>query len=581
MKKLAALLLTLALVFSLTACSDKKDENTSEGENTTTEENADKENADKEGDKEGEEKPAGDVSVRDLMNNKNARLAFAHGFDKEYIADTILGNGSKAVDFLVPTGLAIGPDDKDFRAKNPDGYLHYDADLAKDYWAKAKEELGFDTIEVEFLTFDSEGAKKISEYIQAQLQDNLEGLTLKINQQPFKQKIQLADKGQFQFEFAGWGPDYPDPMTFLDMWVTGGGHNTAGYNNADYDKMIEDTKVGELATKEVERWTTLQDAEKTLLEDGVIIPLYQRGSSVLERPYVKGIMRHQFGADYTYKNATTEKETDGKKIIRLAASGDIPNLDTNKSTDQVSFQILGNVLEGLTMLGEGDVVVPGLAEKWDISEDKKTYTFHLRDAKWSNGDPVVAQDFVDSWQRLANKDTGSQYQFMIETAQLKNYAGVMDGSKPLEELGVKATDEKTLVVELEQPVPFFLKLMSFANFYPINKKFVDEKGEDFGTSIDNLLFCGAYVVDSIENGYGYSIAKNPNYYDVENVKNDGVTFRIVKDVAAGVNLYETKETDRCGLNSEYVEQYQDRPDFKEYPGSSVFYLVLNVGNDGE
>ncbi len=123
--------------------------------------------------------------------------------------------------------------------------------------------------------------------------------------------------------------------------------------------------------------------------------------------------------------------------------------------------------------------------------------------------------------------------------------------------------------------------MSFPNFYPINKKFVDEKGEDFGTSIENLLFCGAYVVDNIETGYGYSIAKNPDYYDAENVKNDGVTFRIVKDVAAGVNLYETNETDRCGLNSEYVEQYQDRPDFKEYPGSAVFYLVLNVGNDGE
>ncbi len=127
MKKLAALLLTLALVFSLTACSDKKDENTDNGENTATEQEKEGEDNKETGkDNEGETQSA-EITVRDLMNNKNARLAFAHGFDKEYIADTILGNGSKPVDFLVPTGLAIGPDNKDFRDKNPDGYLHFDA----------------------------------------------------------------------------------------------------------------------------------------------------------------------------------------------------------------------------------------------------------------------------------------------------------------------------------------------------------------------------------------------------------------------------------------------------------------------
>ncbi len=566
MKKLISIALAAALLFSLTACGGPGKKVKKEGnEKTKTEKNAEK----------------GTVSVEKLMKNKDVRLAFAYGFNKKYITDTILGNGSKPVDFLVPLGLAIGPDGKDFRNKDPKGFIHYDVKKAKEHWAKAKKDLGFDKVEVEFLTYEHESGKKVAEYIQGQLTENLDGLTLKIKPQPFKQKIQLAKKGEFQFEFAGWGPDYPDPMTFLDMWVTGNGHNTAGYNSKEYDKLIEDSKTGELSSKDKERWEALQKAEKLLLEDGVIIPIYQKGVSVLEKGHLKGLQRHMFGCSLTFKHATTTKETDGKKIIRLLASGNVPNLDNSKATDTVSFQILGNVLEGLTMLGEGDKLIPGLADKWEVSEDKKTYTFHIRkDANWSNGEPVTAEDFVTSWRRLADKKTGSQYQFMIETAQIKNFKDVMSGKKKLEELGVKAKDAKTLVVELEQPLPFFLKLMSFPNFYPINKKFLAAQGENFGKTGKNLLYCGAYSIKEIKNGYGYSIVKNPKYYDAKNVKNDGVTYRIVKDVASGVNLYEKGDVDQAGLTAEYVDQFKDRPDFKEYGDTAVFYIVLNVGNKG-
>ncbi len=564
MKKLISIALAAALIFSLTACG---------GNSTMVKKNG------KEKSKTEKSVEKGTISAKKLMQNKDARLAFAYGFDKNYIADTILGNGSKPVDFLVPLGIAKGVDGKDFRNENPKGFIHYDVKKAKEHWAKAKKALGFDNVEIEFLTFENESGKKIAEYIQAQLTENLDGLTLKIKPQPFKQKIQLAKKGDFQFEFAGWGPDYPDPMTFLDMWVTGNGHNVARYNNKEYDKLIEDSKMGKLASKDKERWAALQKAEKLLLEDGVIIPIFQKGISVLEKEHLKGLQRHMFGSSITFKHATTTKETNGKKIIRLLASGNVPNLDNSKSTDSASFQILGNVLEGLTMLGEGDKLIPGLADKWEVSKDKKTYSFHIRkDANWSNGEPIKAQDFVTSWRRLADKKTGSQYQFMIETAQIKNFKGVMSGKKKLEELGVKAKDDKTLVVELERPLPFFLKLMSYPNFYPINKKFLDAQGENFGKTGKNLLYCGAYSIKEIKSGYGYSIVKNPKYYDAKNVKNDGVDYRIVKDIASGVNLYEKNKVDQVGLTAEYVDQFIDRPDFKEYGDTSVFYIVLNVGN---
>lgn len=573
MKRLLALLLALVLVFSLVACGEKKDEGEKKDDKQTEQKDEEKKDEAKD-----EKKEAKEITPMELMKNVHARRAIAMGFDKQYIVDVILANGSFPVDFLVPKGLCFDDAGKDFREMHPDGFLHYNPEEAKKEWALAKEELGFNEIEIEFLTYDSESSKKISEFIQGQLSTNLEGMKLVLNQQPFKQKLELAKKGQFQLEFAGWGPDYPDPMTFLDLFITGSGHNTAGYSNAEYDKIIEDCKTGALTTDAAKRWTTLQDAEKMLLEDAAVIPLYQRGLMYLMKPHLKGIENHAFGPDFTYKNATTDVKTDGLSIIRLAATSDIPSMDTNKSTDQVSFEVMGNVMEGLVMLDDKDQVKAGVAESWEVSADGLTYTFKLRDTKWSNGEAVTAQNFVDSWRRLTDPATGSQYAFMAESAGILNATAVMNGEMTPDKLGVEAVDEKTLKVTLAQPTPFYLKLMTFPSFYPINKAFVDSLGEEFGTAPDKVLYNGAYVLTQWDIGYGFGFRKNEAYWDAANTKNDGVDYRIVKEVSAAVSMYDNGEIDRCGLSGEFVEQRQDSPDVLRIPDTSIFYLNLNINN---
>lgn len=576
MKRLLALALTLGLCISLAACEGTKkttaENNPRESELSKTDEGDEKKEDKK--DKATNEK----ISPMKLMQNVHARRAIAMGFDKTYITDVILKNGSNPVNYLVPAGLSIGADGEDFRAEYPDGFLPYDPDVAKKEWDLAKKELGFETIEVEFLTYDNESTKKISEFIQGQLAENLSGLKLSINQQPFKQKINLGKKGKFQLEYAGWSPDYPDAMTFLDMFLTDSGHNSSGYSNPDYDNAIKRAESKDIALNEEKRRDILRDAERILLEDAVIMPIYQRGRMYLQRPYVKGIIKHAYGTDYTYKHASTEIETDGKRIIRLSASSDIPSMDTNKSTDLVSFEILGNVFEGLVMLGEGDKIVPGVAKTWDVSEDGLTYTFHLREAKWSNGDALVAQDFVDSWRRLADKNTGAQYADMVETAGILNATEVIWGEKPVEDLGVEAIDEHTLKVSLSTPVPYFIKLMTLPSFFPINKSFVDRMGDSFGTSVETLVFNGAYTLSEWNVGYGYAMSKNPSYWDAENVKNDGVSYRIVKEDAAAVAMYDKEEIDKVIVTGEYVDQRKDRPDFIQFEESSVYYLVANINN---
>jgi len=183
----------------------------------------------------------------------------------------------------------------------------YNAAKAKEYWAKAKEELKQDAISLKFLNYDTESAKKIGEFLQEQLQKNLAGLTVTLDSKPFKQKLAQESAMDYDFSYAGWGPDYPDPMTFIDMFVTDGDFNQMGYSNTKYDEMVK--KAGsDLLTDLDKRWTELQKAEKLLIEeDQAIAPLYQRGNAFIQNPKLKNLYNHNFGGDYSYKWTYLEK----------------------------------------------------------------------------------------------------------------------------------------------------------------------------------------------------------------------------------------------------------------------------------
>ncbi len=576
-KKIIMTLLMMIIAVSFVACSGTKATDSDDETKTSTV------IAETDQTKSATTKPSStgrDILADELLQNVNARRAIALAFDKAFITDNIMSNGSKPIDYFVPNGLAVSADGVDFRAAYPDGWNHFDVESAKQYWQSAKQELNFETVKIRLLTFDSEMAKTISEHIKKQLQDNLEGLEVVLIQQPFTNKIALADKGKFDIEYTGWGPDYPDAMTFLDMWITGGAYNVAGYSNETYDEYIKRAKSGELANDLATRTKVLQSAEKLLVaDDCVVVPLYQRARASLVSPRIQGIVFHQFGGDYTYDKATTENITDGKKIIRLFGASDIPTMDISKATDTVSLEVMANVLEGLVKLDENDMPIAAGASSWDISEDGTEYIFHLvENARWSNGEPVTADDYVYSWRRLADPTTRAPYQLLIETAQIANFEAIINGEAPLDDLAVTAVDPYTLKVKLEMPVPYFLKLMSFPSFYPANQQFVESKGEAFGSSLENTLYNGAYTISHWQIGYSYALTKNEDYWDKDNVLNDGVSFRIVKDAIAGINLYEIGEVDRAEVTGEFVDQYIDHPHFRVEDGTATFYLVFNIGN---
>ncbi|MCP8969154.1 peptide ABC transporter substrate-binding protein [Ectobacillus ponti] len=282
------------------------------------------------------------------------------------------------------------------------------------------------------------------------------------------------------------------------------------------------------------------------------------------------------------KSGTDKKEEKlaAKQVLNLLDTSEIPSMDSTKATDQVSFIVMNNVMEGLYRLGPDQKPTPGVAESFTKSDDGKTYTFKLRkDAKWSNGDPVTAKDFVYSWQRAVDPATAAEYSYIM--FDVKNAQAINEKKMPVDQLGVKAVDDYTLEVQLENPVPYFVELTSFATFYPLNEKFVKAQGDKFGLEASTTLYNGPFVLSDWKHEQGWQYKKNDNYWDNKTVKLSEINVSVVKEVATGVNLYEAKDVDRVGLSAEFVDKYKSAPEFKTAKDVSVYFLRLNQSRGGK
>ncbi|WP_270340564.1 peptide ABC transporter substrate-binding protein [Bacillus mobilis] len=235
------------------------------------------------------------------LANKKVRQSISLALNKEDFVTHFINNGAKSASGLVPAGHINEETGKDFRKENGD-LSPYDLQNAKKIWTEAKKELGVDEVNLEFLTYEQDNAKRMAEYIKGDLEKHLQGLTIQIKQQPFKQKLQLEQTGDYDISMANWGPDYKDPISYLELFTTDNQNNKMNYSNRHYDELIKKAK-SDLVLDQKKRWEALQEAERTLLEDAAVAPLYQMGSAYVQKDYVKGIEKHQFGGVYTYKNA--------------------------------------------------------------------------------------------------------------------------------------------------------------------------------------------------------------------------------------------------------------------------------------
>ena len=284
------------------------------------------------------------------------------------------------------------------------------------------------------------------------------------------------------------------------------------------------------------------------------------------------------GTDTTASADATTATASGSDL-NIMLETPVESLDPQQATDGTSFEVIADYTDGLMQMDADGQAVPALAESYDLSDDGLTYTFHIRDdANWSNGTPVTAADFVFAWQRAADPEVASEYSYMLsDIGQIKNAADIIAGNKDKSELGVTAVDDKTLQVELNVPVSYFLSLMYFPTFYPVNEEFFNSCGDTFATSPETVLANGAFVLDSYEPAAtAFHLTKNADYYNADSVQLAGLNYQVIQDSQQALMSYQTGTLDTTLVNGEQVDQVKDDPEFQAIGAGYLWYVTSNI-----
>ncbi|MGM3160629.1 oligopeptide ABC transporter substrate-binding protein OppA [Dickeya undicola] len=266
-----------------------------------------------------------------------------------------------------------------------------------------------------------------------------------------------------------------------------------------------------------------------------------------------------------------------QELVRNNGS-EVASLDPHKIEGVPESNIARDLLEGLLVTSPDGHPAPGVAESWD-NKDFKVWTFHLRkDAKWSNGDPVTAQDFVYSWQRISNPKTASPYASYLQFGHIVNIDDVVAGKKSPDALGVKAIDDHTLEVTLSEPVPYFYKLLVHPSTFPVNQKVVEKYGDKW-TQPANWVGNGAYKLKEWIVNEKIVLERNPNYWDNAHTIINKVTYLPISSEVTDVNRYRSGEIDMT-YNNLPIELFQKLKkeipnEVKADPYLCTYYYEIN------
>ncbi|WP_413453996.1 oligopeptide ABC transporter substrate-binding protein OppA [Erwinia persicina] len=255
-------------------------------------------------------------------------------------------------------------------------------------------------------------------------------------------------------------------------------------------------------------------------------------------------------------------ELAAKQELVKGNGAELQSLDPHKIEGVPESNVNRDLLEGLVISDTKGHPIPGVAESWD-NKDGKVWTFHLRkDAKWSNGEPVTAQDFVYSWQRLSDPKTASPYASYLQYGHLENIDDIIAGKKSPDTLGVKAVDAHTLEVTLSEPVPYFFKLLIHPSMSPVYKPAVDKFGEKW-TQPANWVGNGAFKLSEWVVNERIVLVRNTDYWDNKDTKLDKVTFLPISSEVTDVNRYRSGGSDMT-YNNMPIELFQKLK--KDIPG---------------
>lgn len=283
---------------------------------------------------------------------------------------------------------------------------------------------------------------------------------------------------------------------------------------------------------------------------------------------------------------TGDGEMDSVQELNLVFT-DLKTLDVNDVRNANEFQVLSQVQEGLfrTFTDEdGNAVVENAGcEDYTVSDDGLVYTFTLRDHQWSDGQPVTAQNYVDSIKRLLNPENAFAYAFLAY--DIENAEAYYNGEASADDIGVRAIDDKTLEIRLQAAIPFFVKKLTNVCFFPVRLDVIEAGGESYATDYTKQVYNGPFVIESRILDNEMVLAKNENYWDADNVHLDKVTLKVVAESATQSQLLESKELDVVEAKTDYINKWQSMVDQGTLVSRSVVkpsstYMIFNQHTGG-
>ncbi|MCM3707122.1 MULTISPECIES: peptide ABC transporter substrate-binding protein [Cytobacillus] len=284
-------------------------------------------------------------------------------------------------------------------------------------------------------------------------------------------------------------------------------------------------------------------------------------------------------ADGDKKGGDDGGKSDVPQELRVNINTEPPSLNPGLAEDATSGTVLRQILEGLTRIGQDGEPENAMAEDVDMSDDQKTYTFKIRDAKWSNGDPVTANDFVYAWKWAldpANNSTYAYQLYYIEGAEAAN-----NGEGSLDDVGVKALDDKTLEVKLVNPTPYFLELTAFYTYLPVNSKVAEANPEWATDAGENYTTNGPFHLTEWSHSDKIVLEKSETYWDAESVKLDSIEMIMINDPNTELSMFDNGELDWAGaptgaLPTDAMQALKDEGRLTTQPIAGIYNYKFNT-----
>ena len=598
MKKLIALLLAAVMVLGMVACGAKTD---APAATTAAPTEA------------ATEAPAEMTAEEKALAEAEIRKAISLLFDRNYIVNEIAQGGQLPASSFVAMGMTDADGSEFYQnAGHNDGFVgYYDVseDAYEDNFSQAIEILSkyydYDETTGQFTNFPtltylyntSDAHKAIGEYLSATLASV--GITMNLENQEWNTFLNTRKNGDFSVARNGWLADYNDPITFLDMWTTASGNNDVQYGKgAKKDLAIYsldltpygldikvdngtwaetyDVLIGEIkkCTDVENRYAMMHLAEDMLMDTGCLVPLYFYTDLFMLDDSVNGFFSNPLGYKYFYK-ADVDGSTDSLSVC-LASEPDVLDPALNSAVDGATLD--SHLFAGLAKWDQdetGKLVITAdcateLSEGVVNEDGTVTYTYTLRDGlKWSDGQDLTAADFAFAWKRAASEELGADYGYMLEC--IKGYPN---------DLAVEATDDKTLVVTLNNAIAYWNELLAFPSYFPVREDVVANEGwcTDASTFVSN----GAYKMTGWDHNSVITLTKNENYWDAENVTMKEIKFYLSDDANNMLTNFKNGDwllIDDVPTNEIATLKTEYPTEFKVAGQIGTYYVCWNINED--